>query len=194
MLDAPGIRVLGVAESADRAARLLARRKPHVLLIWSCAAAEDAALDAITGAKATSSRTSVILVMPSLGAFDVTRALKLGCSGYLQPTVGRGALRRAVRAVARGECIVEPSALKDLLNALARTRDRAQPEGQDSLAASEREMLRLITEGMTNRDIAAKLGYRLGTVKEYVQRIIEKLGVSDRTQAAAKAVRLGLVE
>ncbi|MEK7839026.1 MAG: LuxR C-terminal-related transcriptional regulator [candidate division NC10 bacterium] len=52
----------------------------------------------------------------------------------------------------------------------------------------------MITEGQTNRQIAQRLRYSLGTVKDYVQRIIEKLDVSDRTQAAVKAVRLGLLE
>jgi DNA-binding NarL/FixJ family response regulator len=55
-------------------------------------------------------------------------------------------------------------------------------------------VLRLIAEGLTNRQIAERLGYRIGTVKDYVQRVIQKLEVSDRTQAAVRAMRLGLVD
>lgn len=66
--------------------------------------------------------------------------------------------------------------------------------GSQKLTPAEREVLRLMAQGLTNLEIGQRLGYKPGTVKDYVQRTLRKLEASDRTQAAVKAVRLGLMD
>ena len=135
----------------------------------------------------------MILITGSESTFELSRAIRLGCSGYLNPRVTRKELLKALRAIARGECIIDSGLFKSLLRDVARQQSAEKVASQNKLMRPEQEMLRLITEGRTNREIAGKLGYSVATVKDYVQRIIQKLGVSDRTQAAVKAVRTGLV-
>jgi DNA-binding NarL/FixJ family response regulator len=101
-------------------------------------------------------------------------------------------LIQTVRAVASGERVVEPVLLNELLGELGKRKSTTESETTEALSVTEREVLRLITRGQTNRQIAQALGYRLGTVKSYVQRIMLKLGVADRIQAAVKAARYGL--
>lgn len=80
-----------------------------------------------------------------------------------------------------------------MLKEVASQRVEVKPGPTERLTRQEEEVLRLIVEGQTNRQIAQRLGYGVGTVKGYVQRIIEKLEVSDRPQAAVKAVRLRIL-
>ena len=190
MLGASDVRVVGDAGTAREALRLIEARSPNVVLI----VADENATDLLRRIKEKSPKVSVIILDGDPGPSDVSRAIAAGCSGYLHKRVGRVELVRAIRGVARGECIVEPGFLKGLLEEVARQQAAAKPGRPEGLTVYEREVLRLITEGQTNRQIAQRLGYKVGTVKDYVQKIIRKLEVSDRTQAAVKAVRLKLLD
>ncbi len=193
MLKAPDLRVVGEAATGEEALGLVESRHPDIAVL-GCRVAGDEALDLLARIKRGRPRVSVVIVTTPGSSVQLSRALALGCSGYFLETVDGPALRKAIRDIARGECVIEPGLLRELLTGLtweAGTR-RARPSRE--LTAPEREVLRLITEGQTNLQIARRLRYSLGTVKDYVQRVIEKLGVSDRTQAAVKAVRLGLLD
>ena len=192
MLRAPGIRVIGEATTTQGASRLLEARRPDVVLV-DAALGEADGLAFLRGVKERWPTTSVIMLAKTGGSPHVSRAIALGCSGYLDLTMERQDILRAVRAVARGECTVAPKLLRQALKELGREPAARAQEPPQPLSAIEREVLRLIAEGLTNRQIAERLGYRIGTVKDYVQRVIQKLEVSDRTQAAVRAMRLGLV-
>jgi DNA-binding NarL/FixJ family response regulator len=171
----------------------LARRlRPSVILagLSVCAGRDVGALKSL---KAQWPKASLLVVADSMSAADIRRALAAGCAGHLPKGADRQRLLSAVRAVSRGECIVEPRLLREALRAAPR-RGVEAPDGLTSITAPEREVLRLVAEGLTNRRIARQLRYSVGTVKDYVQRIIDKLEVSDRTQAAVKAVRLGFLD
>ncbi len=121
----------------------------------------------------------------------IARAVALGASGYLLKNIGRQQLLDAIHAVARGESIWTREELRRVTGALAAP--RLGIESDVPLTQREADVLRLIAEGQTNKQIAQSLEISYETVKEHVQNMLRKIGVSDRTQAAVWAVRRGLV-
>lgn len=131
-----------------------------------------------------------VLVFTSFGEDAAIRAtLDAGAIGYLLKDAQRGELVRAVRAVADGEPFLDPAAQRQLVAMLKR-----QPRIEEPLTARELSVLKLLAEGLANKQIARKLNLTEGTVKGYVSQILDKLHVADRTQAALHAVRKGLVD
>jgi DNA-binding NarL/FixJ family response regulator len=121
----------------------------------------------------------------------IARAVALGASGYLLKSAGGEKIVAAIRAVATGENIWTREELRRVTGALATPRLAADVEVP--LTQRESEVLRQLALGLTNKEIAQALSISYETVKEHVQHILRKIGVSDRTQAAVWAVRKGLV-
>ncbi len=121
----------------------------------------------------------------------VARAVALGAAGYLVKTASRERMLSAIRKVASGEAAWTREELRRVTGALATPRLNADVDVP--LTQRESEVLRQLALGLTNKEIAAALQISYETVKEHVQHILRKVGVSDRTQAAVWAVRKGLV-
>ena len=121
----------------------------------------------------------------------VARAVALGAAGYLVKTASRERMLAAIRKVAGGEAAWTREELRRVTGALATPRLSADVDVP--LTQRESEVLRQLALGLTNKEIAAALKISYETVKEHVQHILRKVGVSDRTQAAVWAVRKGLV-
>ena len=121
----------------------------------------------------------------------VARAVALGASGYLLKGSSRERLIEAIQKSARGESAWAREELRRVTGALSTPRLAADIEVP--LTKRESEVLRQLAFGLTNKEIAQALGISYETVKEHVQHILRKVGVSDRTQAAVWAVRKGLV-
>ncbi len=121
----------------------------------------------------------------------VARAVALGACGYLLKGISRDKLLEAIRLAAAGESVWTRDELRRVTGALATPRLVADVEVP--LTQRESEVLRQLAYGLTNKEIALALGISYETVKEHVQHILRKVGVSDRTQAAVWAVRNGLV-
>src|SRR5215813_4018461 len=122
--------------------------------------------------------------------------LRAGAIGYLLKDAPSEKLAEAIRVAARGETFLQPSVAAKVVAEFARlTRKALEPANSFGEPLSERELeiLRLITEGASNREIAARLFLAEGTVKNHVTNILGKLGVRDRTQAAIKAKDIGLI-
>ena len=119
----------------------------------------------------------------------VRRAVQGGAAGYVLKGVDRQELLAGVRAVCSGGSVFDPDLLRA---ALAPPAPRPQ-ESARALSSVELDLLRLIADGLTNRQIAARMRWSHATAKKYVQRVLEKLAVSDRTQAAVEALRRGLL-
>jgi DNA-binding NarL/FixJ family response regulator len=185
--DLPDIRIVGEASSLDRLPRRASARSADILLLSPLKSVADS-LELLRHARAARGDASVMLIVQEEHPLEVSRALLLGCLGYVNLSLSRDAFVQSVRRIARGERVVEPVLLDRVLQNLAR--QPAEPEGL--LSAPERAVLQLLSEGQTNREIARRLGYSLSTVKDYVQRILQKLEAPNRTQAAVKAVQLGL--
>jgi DNA-binding NarL/FixJ family response regulator len=121
----------------------------------------------------------------------IARAVALGASGYLLKSVTRKELVDAVHAAAGGDTIWSRDELRRVTGALAAPRNGS--DADVPLTKRESEVLKQLAFGLTNKEIAQSLGISYETVKEHVQHILRKIGVSDRTQAAVWAVRKNLV-
>jgi DNA-binding NarL/FixJ family response regulator len=133
----------------------------------------------------------------------LARALAGGAAGYLLKGIGREELLQALRAVAHGEALLTPQALGCSLRGPAGWAPQPiapaaaawdDPDLLAPLTAREREVLRLLARGLSNREIAAVLSIAEATARTHVENIMGKLGVSDRVQAAVWAARHGLAE
>ena len=190
MLDAPGTRVVGEAATGCEAADQAAALEPDVVLM-------DIRMPDIDGLAATrlvkeGNPTISVIIVTSFESQDyLKQAIEAGAVGYLLKGASRSLLLDSIRIVREGGSMFEASLLADLLVAVAH-RDVAAEGALDDLTARERAALKLVEQGMTNIEIATRMGYSAGTIKNTVQQLIAKLGVSDRTQAAVLGVRAGL--
>jgi DNA-binding NarL/FixJ family response regulator len=136
--------------------------------------------------------TAVLVITMHDDPVLVRRAVEAGASGYVLKGVGRRELLAALEAVRHGESVVDPSLLRATLSD-TRPEPRPRVKAGEALTSVEQEMLRLVAEGLTNREIGQRLRWSVGTVKKYLQRTLDKLGAADRTQAAVEAVKRGLL-
>jgi DNA-binding NarL/FixJ family response regulator len=125
----------------------------------------------------------------------VFHGLRAGAVGYLLKAISSQRLLEAIRSVARGESMLEPSITAKVLAQFVRMANQSShaPPLAEPLSEREIEVLRLVAGGATNRAIAAALVIAEGTVRNHLTNILAKLGVADRTQAAVRAKELGLV-
>lgn len=179
--------VVGEAASGEEAVELVARLVPDLVLM-------DVRLgDGIDGLEATrrivalglSSRV-IMLSLHDMPAY-VREALAAGAAGYVLKDASISELRGAVSQVMAGQSVVPLG----LINAVLRQNERElrPADAVDGLTAREREVLSHVAEGLTNKEIARRLELSPATVKAHVERIIAKLGVADRTQAAVLVAR-----
>ena len=187
------VAALAEAGSGEDALTQLVALKPDLVLLDVQLPDVDG-LTVLRRIKALSPTTSVLIVTMHDNPSYVRQAVKLGAAGYVLKGITRRELLATLRAVCEGESVIEPSILKRLLEEVTVESGSRASSGDlpEPLTRVEREVLALLTRGLTNREIAQRLHWSLGTVKKYVQSILEKLQVSDRTQAAVEAVRRGL--
>jgi len=136
--------------------------------------------------------TRVLMLTSFAEEETVVAALLAGAAGYVLKNVARARLLEALRSVARGESLLDSRVTRSVVEKLVGM--QAKPADGDDLTAREREVLVLIAEGATNKEIAAKLVVSENTARNHVSHILSKLGFSRRSEAAAYAVRKGLVK
>ena len=127
----------------------------------------------------------------------IFEGLRAGALGYLLKDVSGGELAESIRKVAAGGALIEPSVARKVLAEFARLEpaSRSVSDGlPEPLLKREVEILKLLAQGLSNKQIAARLHLAEGTVKNYVSGILAKLGVADRTQAALRGRELGLLD
>ncbi|MBF6601263.1 MAG: response regulator transcription factor [Dehalococcoidia bacterium] len=134
--------------------------------------------------------TKVLMLTSFAEEETVVAALLAGAAGYVLKNVARARLLEALRSVARGESLLDSKVTRGVVDKLIGMHDRAAPD--DDLTPREREVLLLIAEGATNKEIAAKLVVSDNTARNHVSHILTKLGFSRRSEAAAYAARKGL--
>ena len=190
-----GLEIVGEAGDGQAALQAYETLQPDVVLM-------DVSMPGMDGVEATwrlrerwPDARIVILT-----TFDddeyVFEGLRAGAQGYLLKDVSGHDLAEAVRTVASGGALIEPSVARKVVAEFARMAPpaRASDTGlPEPLSEREREILNLLAQGLSNREIAARLNLAQGTVKNYVTTILQKLGVRDRTQAALRARELGLL-
>ncbi len=122
--------------------------------------------------------------------------LRAGAQGYLLKAVSGEELAKAVRTVAAGGALIDPAVTRKVMAEFARIAPPARSPSAglvEPLSERETEILRLLAQGLTNREIASKLFLSEGTVKNYITSVLGKIGARDRTQAALRARELGLL-
>jgi len=187
--------VVGTAADGLEAVELTAEERPDVVLMDVRMPNMDgiAATRQILDAKQDPPRV-LILTTFDLDEY-VYDALGAGASGFLLKDVTAESLFDAVRVVAAGEALLAPNVTRRLIGEFARLRPalKSQPDALRRLTDRETEVLRLVSEGLSNAEIAERLFVSDETVKSHVSRILTKLGLRDRTQAVVMAYESGLV-
>lgn len=188
----PELEVVATANDGEEAVALVDKCKPSVVLM-------DVRMPGMNGIEATrlikTSHPNVSVVMLTVYENEVyiSEAVEAGAAGYLLKGSSRDLLCHTIHAVYEGGALLPSALLKETLDSIRFSGERGRQSSSGTIASlltpREREVLGLIVEGMANKEIAAALTITEDTVKKHVQSIIAKLGVSDRTQAAVKAVR-----
>lgn len=183
----PAFDIVGEAADGAEALQLARALKPDVVLM-------DLLMPVMDGVTATAAvrkelpDTEVIALTSVLEDNAVIGAVKAGAIGYLLKNTEADALARAIKAAADGQVQLAPEAAARLM------REVRLPEMPEALTDRETEVLRLIAEGKSNKEIARSLDIGEKTVKTHVSNILAKLNLQSRTQAALYAVRIGLIQ
>ena len=185
--------VVGEAASARDAIQKVAHLDSQVILM-------DVRMEEMSGIEACrlikSARADVnVLMLTSFSEEDgVTSAIMAGASGYLLKNVGRADLIRSIRAVAGGDSLLDPAVTKKVFERLARLSAKEEERAAEELSDREKEVLALVAQGLTNKQIADQLVISENTARNHVSRILEKLGLSRRSEAAVFAAQHGLLD
>ena len=193
ILSVDDIEIVGEAATGGEAVEAVQTLGPDLVLMDIRMPDMDG-LAATEAIKQRSPDTSVIVVTSYESKEYLRRAIEAGAAGYLLKGTSRESFITAIRAVRNGGSLIDARLLGELLKdmGLEEKFEHGAGDSLQCLSPREREVLGLLVEGLTNKEIAQQMHYSVGTVKNVVQRVIEKLGVSDRTQAAVYAVRSGL--
>jgi NarL family two-component system response regulator LiaR len=183
----PDIEVVGEAAGARDGVELAARLSPDVVLMDLLMPDEDG-VDAIRALRDVAPRVRVLVLTSYLDDTHVFAAVQAGAAGYLLKDVQPDALTDGIRQVSRGLAVLHPTIAARLMNRTGR------PPSLADFTQRERDVLKLLAEGLSNKEIAGRLFISEKTVKTHVSNVLQKLGVADRTQAALLAVRQRLVE
>jgi two-component system NarL family response regulator len=178
----PDIEVCAQAESGDEALALHRLHHPDVTMMDLRMAGTDG-LAALAALHRECPGARVIILSNYTGADEIHAALQGGAASYLPKTVGQPELLKAIRLVAQGRTYVPPDIAVRLAERLP----------CDELTSREQQVLALVVEGASNAQIARRLGIAGGTVKNHISSIFEKLGVTQRTEAVAVAIKRGIV-
>jgi DNA-binding NarL/FixJ family response regulator len=183
-----GIEIVGEAAGADEAVAVAAAWSPNVVLLDLVMPGGDG-VGAIRRLLEVAPGARVLVLTSFADDAQILAAMAAGAAGYLLKDVDPAALAQGIRDVHDGRPALHPSVAARLMrhgDGPARTRI--------DITARERDVLRLMVEGLPNKQIAQRLGIGEKTVKTHVSRVLAKLGVADRTQAAVRAIREGLAD
>lgn len=196
----PDLEVVGAVGDGRAAIEAVERLHPEVVLMDI----RMPGMDGVTATRELSRRFPEVGVI-ILTTFDddeyVFEGLKAGARGYLLKDISSEEMAEAVRAVARGEALIQPSIARKVVAEFSRLAvgaspapERMAPKSPNALTERELDVLKALARGMSNKEIAAALVITEGTVKTHISNILAKLDVRDRTQAVLKAQQLRLLD
>lgn len=191
----PGVTMVGEARDGEEAKAMTMSLRPQVLLI-ELHMHKSQGLPTVVEIMNACPDTSVAILTSSEEDSDLLAAVKAGIKGYMLKNSSLEELVRAVRALSQGGAYFSSTMFTKVLQEfthLSRRRDLQEVKGIDALTEREKDVLRLVARGATNRDIAGELIITENTVKVHLRNILDKLQLRNRQQAAAYAVQEGLV-
>lgn len=186
------IKVVAEASDGASAIALVDELHPDVVLL-------DISMPAMDGIVATArlreEYPDIGIIILTMFAEDshIIRAIRAGANGYLLKNSDSARVINAIRAVSRGQSILDPSLVAKLLDEFRKMSDVRVPTNVSGLTDRELELLRLVARGLSNKEIASTLELAESTVKNRLSILFEKLDVKDRTQAAIYAMSHGLI-
>jgi DNA-binding NarL/FixJ family response regulator len=189
ILEGVDIRVVGVASNGRDAIKLVRKLRPDVVLLDVRMPGGDG-LECLARVKRDFSKSKVVMFSSFDNPTYIARAFALGASGYLLKSACRKDIKAAVKKAATGEPLWSKEEVRRVSGSLTPKRGESV---EIPLTKRESEVLKQMALGLTNKEIAQALGISFETVKEHVQHVLQKLSVTDRTQAAVWAVRKNLV-
>ncbi len=188
----PRLAVVGEAADATAALARAPALAPEVILLDNHLPGATG-IDALPGLREAVPGVRVLMLTVSEDERDLARALAAGAAGYLLKTAEADWLVAAILRVVDGESVVSPEMTSKLVAALRQAAAPAAPEPADTLSPREREILRELARGLSNKEIARALDIAETTVKVHVQNVLRKLDLPSRVHAALYAVERGLL-
>jgi DNA-binding NarL/FixJ family response regulator len=186
-----GFRVVGQADSVSDLAELITIHQAEVVLLdWELSDGGPEAIESLVSLAEKESHSVIVIISRPQPTETFLAAMRAGVGGYLSVNLSASEFIDAVRMLAKGNVVVSREMAADLKEELA-AQDTTEPKNE--LTDREREVLGLVSRGATNREIAGSLTITENTVKVHLRRILDKLDLRNRQQAAAYAVQEGLV-
>jgi DNA-binding NarL/FixJ family response regulator len=188
----PAFHVAAEAAEGSHALELVTRLRPR-LAILATSLRGPSGVEVARQSRAASPDTTVVLLARPFESHSILEGFRAGAIGLVRSDVGRIDLLAVLRRAMAGESVVDNAAATELIVQMAAQSEAVARATPDPLTPRELQILQLVAQGQTNRQIAEKLILAVGTIKVHVEHILGKLGASDRTQAAVRAVELGIV-
>ncbi len=189
----PEITIVGEAETGEQALKLINDLKPDVVLL-DLVLPTMGGIDVLREIHREHPDIDVIILSSFVDDEKVRQAILAGAAGYLMKDVDPDELVSAIRSVRHGELYLHPEAARRLAEAMRPGPDDQQEPAPDVLTEREREVLELVTRGLSNQEIADLLSVGLKTIKSHMTNIFQKLGLENRVQAALYALRHHIVQ
>ena len=183
------IKVVGVAVNGLEAITFAKKLKPDVILMDLVMPKLDG-LQAIEEIRKTCPKIRILILTSFADDERIFPAMRAGALGYLLKDTPRDVLLRSIHEVAEGQVSLHPAIARRMVREI--NRPPREPSEEEPLTSRETETLCLIAKGMSNQEIAEKLGIHENTIAKYVSAILKKLNLENRTQAALYALRKGL--
>ena len=183
----PDVEIVGEASTVGDARRLIPELRPHVVVL-DTQLPDGSGIDLCRELRTLAPDSRVLVLTLQDDEETIVSAMHAGAVGYVLKQVEGTSLLSAVRTIASGHSLVDPALARRMINWMEQTTDA--PAELAGLTDQQLRILALLAEGLTNREIGARLYLAEKTVKNHVTRILAKLGVQRRTQAALLASRL----
>ena len=186
----PDFSIVGDAANAEEAFALIERLRPDIILL-DVRLPGTSGIDVCRTVTERYPQTAVIFLTTFTDESLVEQCIKAGARGFIVKDIERFDLKRSIRAVARGEAAIDTKAAVAVLAQLRRAPQNKNEPVQEPLSSQQIVILRLVAQGLSSREIATRLYLSENTVKGYVQEILHRLGVKNRTEAVMVAVKQG---
>lgn len=180
------LEIVGEAENGVEAVEMARQLQPNVVLM-------DLLLPGMDGIEATSiirremPETRVVAMTSGLVGSSVMHVLRAGATSYMRKDMQGAEMRATIKAAASGKVLLSSRVSTELME------EMRAPDSAEQISAREREVLQLLSQGQSNKEIARSLGVAEDTVKTHIRHILEKLGVKSRTRAVVVAMRQGMI-